>query len=90
MDEVLDELIDNLNDNGYHSFYMIKAKGFYKSRCFDELLITIFASSDDNQIKPNVIFKKWFIDNNDHLNQESMAYEYNNVLYVEKLMTKDF
>ncbi|WP_162685736.1 hypothetical protein [Methanosphaera sp. BMS] len=84
----MDELIDNLNDNGYHSFYMIKAKGFYKSRCFDELLITIFASEDDNKPKPHIIFKKWFADNNNILNQESMAYEYNNTLHIEKLKIK--
>lgn len=67
---------------------MIKANGFYKSRCFDELLITIFASEDDSQLKPHLIFKKWFADNNDILNQESMAYEYNNTLNIEKLKIK--
>lgn len=90
IDDLLDELIKKLNDNGYQSFYMINAKGFYNSRSFDELLIIIFAFQDDNQLKPNVIFKKWFSDNNDRLNQESMAYEYNNKLYIEKLMDKEF
>ena len=85
IDDVLDKLIQNLGLNGYDSFYMTKAKGFYKSRCFDELLITVFASQNDNQKSPDDIFKTWFIGNNDLLNQESFAYEYNDKLVIENL-----
>ncbi|MDO5826240.1 MAG: hypothetical protein Q4Q22_07655 [Methanosphaera sp.] len=66
---------------------MIKAKGFYKSRCFDELLITIFASETDKKKSPEVIFKQWFIDNNDSLRQEAIAYEHNNKIIIENLKT---
>ena len=88
IDELLDKLTKKLEDNGYHSFYLIKAKGYYKSRCFDELLITLFASDDDDKQKPDIIFKSWFTDNNEVLNQESFAYEHNNRIIIEELDIK--
>ena len=39
IENIIDELIKQLNENGYDSLYMTKVKGYYKSRCFDEILI---------------------------------------------------
>ena len=71
-EEVLDVLIDRFNQDGYGSLYITEVKGFYKSREFDELLITIFTSSYDDL--PELIFKNWFIENNDVLGQEAFVY----------------
>lgn len=84
INKVLDNLINILNENNYHSFYITKVNGHYKTRSFDEILITIFTSSNDNRKKPDKIFKEWFQDNNDILRQESYAYEYNNIMYIEE------
>lgn len=83
-EEVLDVLIDRFNQDGYGSLYITEVKGFYKSREFDELLITIFTSSYDDL--PELIFKNWFIENNDVLGQEAFAYECNNSMFVEEIM----
>ena len=45
IENIIDELIKQLNENGYDSLYMTKVKGYYKSRCFDEILITLFVST---------------------------------------------
>ena len=81
IDDILDELISDLIENGFESFYMTKAKAYYKSRCFDELFLTVFTSSKS----PEAIFEKWFRDNNDVLGQEAFACECGNSLFVEKL-----
>ena len=83
-EEVLDVLIDRFNQDGYGSLYITEVKGFYKSREFDVLLITIFTSSYDDL--PELIFKNWFIENNDVLGQEAFAYECNNSMFVEEIM----
>ena len=83
-EEILDVLIDRLNQNGYDSLYITEVKGFYKSREFDELLITIFTSSYDSL--PESIFECWFIENNDVLEQEAFAYECNNSMFVKEIM----
>lgn len=83
-EEILDVLIDWFNQEGYDSLYITEVKGFYKSREFDELLITIFTSSYDDL--PQHIFEYWFIENNDVLGQEAFAYECNNSMFVEKIM----
>ena len=67
--------------DGFDSMYVTKAKSFYRSRCFDELLMTIFSSSDS----PVDIFKKWFRANNDVLGQEAFAWECGNSLFIESL-----
>lgn len=85
MKNLIDDLIKQLNNNGYISFYMTKVNGYYKNRCFDEMLITIFASSDSKQKLPDEIFSKWFKENNNTLKQESFAYEYNNKMYIEEI-----
>lgn len=85
IDKLLDDLINTLNANNYHSFYITKVNGHYKTRSFDEILITIFTSSHEQKIQPNEIFKKWFGENNNTLKQESFAYEYGNSLYIIEL-----
>lgn len=55
--DVLDELICQFSEHGFDSLYVTKAKGYYRSRCFDELLLSLFASSGDN---PQDIFIDWF------------------------------
>lgn len=80
MDEPIDELITQLEVKGFDGFYVTKVKSHYKSRCYDELLITIFAGCDDS---PCEIFRDWFFAHNDILCQEAFAYEFNNRLIVE-------
>ena len=82
INDILDDLISQLSDNGFENLYITKVKGYYKSRSFDELLITLF--TQDNQT-PEIIFKKWFENNNNLLKQKEYAYEYNNSMYIEKL-----
>lgn len=82
IDDLLDELISDLSENGFENFYLTKAKAHYKSRCFDELLITVFTSSDS----PAEIFEKWFRDNNGILGQEAFGYEYGNSMIIHELM----
>ena len=82
IDDVLDELISEFSENGFENFYMTKAKAHYKSRCFDELLITVFTSSDS----PAEIFEKWFRDSNDVLGQEAFGYEHANTMIIQDLM----
>ena len=76
------DLIDCLSKNGFDAAYITGAKGIYKSRCFDELLVTIFASSDE----PKEIFIRWFQKNNHLLGQEALAYECDGKLFVMKLI----
>ena len=83
-EEVLDELIDRLNQNGCDSLYITEVKGYYKSRKFDELLITVFTSLGDDF--PEIIFKDWFMENNDILGQEAFAYECNNKMITEEIL----
>lgn len=84
-DRYIDKLIRELNDNGYHSFYRTEVKGYYKKRCFDEILITIFTSKENTNKKPSTLFVEWFREYNHILKQESIAYEYNNSLHVIRL-----
>ena len=82
MDDLIDELILNLEVQGFDSFYLTKVKSYYKSRSYDELLITIFAGDSDS---PREIFRGWFFKHNDILCQEAFAYELDNRLIVESL-----
>ena len=84
-EEILDDLIDSFNQNGYDSLYLTKVRGFYKSREFDELLITIFISSNQDNESPEAIFKEWFMENNDILEQEAFAYECNGSMFIEEI-----
>ena len=56
-----------INDSGYNSFYITNVTSYYKSRKFDEMLITIFNSKTG---EVDLIFKKWFKKNNGVLMQE--------------------
>lgn len=78
IDDTVSELINQINENG---LYMQKVKSYYKSRIYDELIITVFTKQ--NNI--GEIFKEWFIKNNHILKQEAMAYEYNGILLIEEL-----
>ena len=69
IDDVLDDLMALLKSD---SLYITKVRSFYKSRCFDELLVSLFVSGSE---KPEEIFKEWFRTNNDILGQESFSYE---------------
>ena len=80
-DGILDELVDELSQNGFDSLYMTKVESIYKSRRFDELLITVFASSNT----PESIFSEWFSKNNDVLGQEAFAYEKANRMIINEL-----
>ena len=82
MDEPISELMELLEDKGFDSFYVTKVEGHYKSRKYDELLVTIFADDDDS---PIAIFRQWFSKNNGKLRQEAFAYEFNNRMIVENL-----
>lgn len=82
IDNLFGDLISDLSENGFENFYLTKVKAYYKSRCFDEVLITIFASSDT----PVAIFEKWFIDNNGILGQEAFSYECGNRMIIHDLM----
>lgn len=86
IDEIIDDLILQLNENGYDSFYTQKVKSHYKSRSFDELIITIFTSYSHKQVE--TIFSEWFEKNNNILEQESFAYEHNNSLFIKKIKEK--
>lgn len=79
IDDLLDDLIDEL---GADSLYVTKAKSYYRSRCFDELLLTLFVGCDES---PEEIFKNWFRDNNHIMGQEAFAYECQNKMHIFKL-----
>ena len=82
VDEQLNELINDLEVHGFDSFYLTKVESYYKSRKFNELLITIFAGDGD---APHEIFKEWFLRHNDKLAQEAFAYELNSKMIIETL-----
>lgn len=73
IDEILDELIGDLHEGGFDSFYISKVQSIYSSRRFDELLITIFSSAGHKA--PDEIFCEWFERNNDVLRQEALGFE---------------
>ena len=81
IDPLLDDLIGEFARRGFEGFYFTKAKAHYKSRCFDELLLTVFAESGE----PEDIFRRWFRKSNDVLGQEAFAWECGNSLFIEDL-----
>lgn len=81
IEDLLDDLIGEFYKNGFESFYFTKAKAYYKSRCFNELLLTMFVDSDN----PEEIFSEWFRTHNDVLGQEAFAWEMGNSLFIEDL-----
>lgn len=82
IDGIMEELIGQLDRNGFDSFYIAKVQSHYKSRIFDEVLITIFTDSSRELIG---LFRNWFLKNNDVLRQEAFAYERNSRMVIEKL-----
>ena len=91
INSIIDELIEKFNENNYKSLYLMNVKGFYKSRCFDEILITMYiSSSNENRTPPDELFRKWFKENNDKLKQESFAFEYNDTMFVEDIIESEF
>ena len=80
VDDLLEELINDLELQGFDSFYVTKVVSYYKSRKFNEVLITIFARDGD---APHEIFKEWFLRHNDKLAQEAFAYELGNKMIIE-------
>lgn len=86
IDDVLNDLFDDFKNNGHGSAYFTNVKSLYKSKIFDEVLITIFTSSEAISKKtPENIFKEWFIKNNNVLQQEAFAYECGNSMFIEDL-----
>lgn len=83
--EHMDELIKRLNREGYTSFYALRTDAYYKTRKFDQILITIYTSKNQERKSPDTIFKEWFKQYNHILKQEAFAYEYNDSLIVEKI-----
>ena len=81
IDEILEDLVGRLD---CESFYMTKVRGCYRSRVFDELLITVFASDRDI----GEIFGEWFKSNNDVLGQEAFSYECGDRMFVEMLSSE--
>lgn len=88
MDDLIDDLIRQFSEKGYDSLYMSKVKGYYKTRCFDEMIITLYVSAEflKKHEFPEAIFKEWFKKNNDLLGQEEFAYECGDKMYIEKLI----
>lgn len=46
IDEILEGLIGTFNEKGFDSLYVTRVEGHYKSRRFDELLLTLFCDGD--------------------------------------------
>lgn len=84
-EEYIKILTDKLTEYGYTSFYITQAQGQYKTRKYDEILITVYASDNRDAKLPDTIFGEWFRKHNHIFEQESFAYEHNNKLYIEKL-----
>ena len=80
--DIIDELVDDFSGNGFDSLYMTKVKSLYKSRMYDEVLITIFT---DSGRYPEEIFENWFRRNNHVMEQEAFAYECGNEMMIERL-----
>ncbi len=82
--DLIEDLMDQFSQNGHDNLYVTKVKGYYKSRCYDELLITLFVCKSSHP--PEEIFQNWFKKHNEILGQEAFAYEYNNRMFIEKII----
>lgn len=82
VDGEIGELISCLEVEGFDGFYVTRVKSYYKSRSYDELLVTIFAGEGDG---PCEIFREWFFRHNDVLRQEAFAVEINNRMIIEEI-----
>lgn len=79
--DILQQLYDQLQVAGY-DFFISTVETYYHKRTYTTKLVTLYT---DNDNKPITIFKKWFKNNNNELNQESMAYEWNDKLIIEEI-----
>ena len=79
IEDTLEDLIDSFGSQG---LYVSMVKSHYGKRIYDELLVTLFTSSDDN---PEEVFKRWFMANNCILRQEAFAYELDGKMYICEL-----
>ena len=82
VDGEIEELISHLEVQGFDGFYVTRVKSYYKSRRYDELLVTIFAGNGEG---PCEIFREWFLRHNDVLCQEAFAVEINNRMIIRKI-----
>ena len=82
IDDLIKDLLSRLSQSGYDALHVTKTKGYYISRCFDELLITLFSKSSQF---PEDIFTEWFRQSNHILKQEALAYECRDKIFIEKL-----
>ena len=77
-EKFIDAMVQKLTDIGVCGWYMLDAKGYYKSRMYDEKLMVIFYDGDE--------VTKAFIQTcrelDKELGQEVYAYEKNNELIV--------
>ena len=80
IDEMLDELIADLCKSGFESFYITNVESFYRSRRFEEILITVF--SDETLKSPDMIFREWIERNCHILAQEAYSYERDNKMFI--------
>ncbi|MBR0472832.1 MAG: hypothetical protein IJI98_09080 [Methanosphaera sp.] len=83
-ENIIDQLIEKLNREGYNSFYITEVKGHYKTRSFNEILITIFTNQEE-RTTPDKIVREWYQENNNILPHESYAYEHGNKMIIEEL-----
>ena len=82
LDVDTDDLLVKLSESGFDALYITKTKGYYKSRSYDELLITLFARSDE---APEEIFIGWFKAKNHIFKQEALAYECQDEMHIIQL-----
>ena len=83
IDDLLKELTDEFEANGFEGMYMSKVKSCYNGRTYDELLITLFTTEDKS---PEEIFEKLFRKNNEILKQDEFAYEKGNTMTIVRLI----
>lgn len=84
IDGPLNSLVERLNEEGFDGFYTQNVKSHYKSRVFDELLITVYTSGDRKDLLED-IFCDWFETSNEILAQEAYAFERNDQLIIRKI-----
>lgn len=82
IDDLLEVLFDKLEENGIEGFYTTRATGFYRSRRYPELLLTVYSNRAGIVEE---IFEEWFQTHNKVLCQEAFSYEANDRLHVIRL-----
>lgn len=82
IDGYICNLVAMFAESGFEGMYSTMVKSYYKSRCYDEILITVFTSPEE---APEEIFRDWFVKNNDVFAQEAFAFEHNGTMHIERL-----